>query len=109
MLWNLVKSLRPWAIVVAVVVWNVVGLMGIWLNGGTGRIRTMSSGFALVLDCGLLAACAMAVAISPTWQRFALRPGVDPSEPRSGLVFIALLASGLAVAALADTFHSTHT
>lgn len=96
-LWNLLKSLKVSSIVVSVVVWNAIGLVGIHLNGGAGPIRTPLSGLFMAFDCALLAAATATVAVSPAWQRRALRPGADVALARPGLWFMVALASFLAV------------
>ncbi|GAB6197538.1 hypothetical protein [Lysobacter xanthus] len=96
--WNLLKALKPASIVVVFVVWNAIGLCGVHLNGGAGRIRTPASGLLMAVDCVLLAAAAAAVALSPAWQRRALRPGADIASARPGLWFIVAIAGFLAIA-----------
>lgn len=93
MFWKLIKNLKPSAIVVAVLVWNAICLFGIWLNGGMGRIETLGAGIAMAVACGLLSVMAFLVATTSTWQRIALRPGTNPSEPRSALMFLGFLGA----------------
>jgi hypothetical protein len=106
-LWKVVKNLKPLAIVVAILVWNAICLVGIWLNGGLGRIETLGSGIAMAVACGLLSATAFLGATSSTWQRIALRPGADPNEPRSGLLFIGFLGAVLMVGGIISAIQST--
>lgn len=94
---NLLKSLKVSSIVVVIVVWNATGLLGIHLNGGAGPIRTPLSGVLMAFDCALLAVAAATVAVSPAWQRRALRPGADVTLARPGLWFIVILATFLAI------------
>ena len=96
-LWNLLKSLKLITIILFVVGWNAVCYVGMLLNGGAGRIVTLPSAIAMVVNCSLLAALAFATASFPTWQRVALRPNADPNTARPGLLFIGSLGVILAV------------
>jgi hypothetical protein len=108
MLWELLKSLKVKVIVVAVIVWNAVGFLGVWLNGGTGSVHTRAGGIAMSFDCALLAFAAFSTAFSDAWQGAALRPTADSSESRPGLMFIGFLGTVLAVSALLGTFLGGH-
>ena len=107
MFWKVVKNLKPSAIVIGIVVWNTICLVGIWLNGGMGRIETPGSAIAMIVACGLLSLSCFLVATMPSWQRIALRPGADPGEPRAGLVFLGVLAALLAGGGVLSAFFST--
>jgi hypothetical protein len=106
MLRKLLKSLKLKAIVVAVLVWNGLGLIGIWLNHGSGEIRTVAGGLTIALICSLLSYVAIATTRSGWWQSLALRPQADPDDARPGLFFIGLLGAILAAGALLSTFLS---
>lgn len=97
MFWKLIKTLKPVAIITAIVTWNVLCLTGIWLNGGMGKLETPGAVIAMVSACGLLSVMSFLVATSATWQRIALRPGSDPRDPRPALLFLSFLGAALAV------------
>jgi hypothetical protein len=106
-LWKVVKNLKPLAIIVAVLVWNAICLVGIWLNGGLGKIETLGTGIAMAVACALLSATAFLVATNSTWQRIALRPRADPNEPRSGLLFLGFLGAVLMIGGVFSAVQST--
>ena len=97
MLWNLVKSLRPIAIVAIVVIWNALCLIGIWLNGGMGRIATFPSAAAMTLACLSLAIFAFSAARFDAVQRVVLRANANPTLAYPGLFFLGLLGALLAL------------
>jgi hypothetical protein len=99
-LWDLVKSLRLITIAIFVIGWNVLCYLSMFLNGGAGRIVTISSAVAMTVTCVLLAGLAFTTAALPTWQRIALRPDADPAAARPGLLFIGFLGTVLALGGL---------
>ena len=109
MFWKLIKNLKPAAIVIAIVAWNAICLTGIWLNGGLGRIETFGAAIAMVVACALLSITSLLVAFSAKWQRIALRPGVDPGEPRSALLFLGFLGAVLMVDGLVSAIQTSPT
>jgi hypothetical protein len=100
MLWKLLKSLKVKAIVIALLVWNGVGFIGLWLNHGSGQMRTLAGSLTVAFTCALLSLVAFATALSEWWQTLALRPQADPGDARPGLLFIGVLGAILAVGGL---------
>ena len=97
MFWNLVKSLRPLAIVAIVVAWNALCLIGVWLNGGMGRVSTFGSAAVMTIACLSLAIFAFSAAQTGAVQRAVLRPNANPTVARPGLFFLGLMGVLLAL------------
>jgi len=108
MLWNLVKSIRPIAIVAIVVIWNALCLVGIWLNGGMGRVATFPSAAAMTLASLCLAAFAFSAACSGAVQRAVLRPNANPTSARSGLLFLGVLGTLLTLGSAFTAYGILH-
>ena len=108
MLWNLLKSIKPLAIVAIVVVWNALCLVGIWLNGGMGRIATFPSAAAMTLASLSLAIFAFSAARSGAVQRAVLRPNADPTLALPGLLFLGTLGAILALGSAITAYGILH-
>lgn len=97
MLLKLIKTFRPEIIFSFLIVWNVLIGIGIALNGGMGRIQTLSAAAAMAITCAGLSAFGFGTALSSSWQRILPRPEADSSQARPALILIGLIGAGLSI------------
>ena len=96
----LARGLKPSASIAAVVGWNVLCGIGIYLNGGLGRLKTVPSVLMMFVACTAMTIFALATVMSERWRRIVLRESADVDSVVSAMLFLALIATILALGAL---------
>jgi hypothetical protein len=92
--------IRKSVIITWLVVWNMLMGIGIWANGGLGRIHsTLAKEIAATALFGS-AGCVLAILLIPTVRDWALRPDAQFSSIQKQLWFHAALFSGMGLAML---------
>lgn len=97
MVWDLVKSVRPQALVAFLVSWNVLFFACIWLNEGAGRIRTLPAAAAMTFSCAAFAVLAFLAARPGALQRSILRTDASLAHVRPVFHWFSLICALLAV------------
>ena len=100
MKFQLSSFVRVRVMVLWVIAWNILLGIGVWMNGGLGRIRVSSAAWPMFLALAGSCAFCLALLFSRRTREWALRPGMDVEPIRLELAFMALLMGGLGVATL---------
>ncbi|MHC4248690.1 MAG: hypothetical protein ACYS9X_06130 [Planctomycetota bacterium] len=86
--------IKPSRLLVFVVVWNLIGGAGIYLNGGMGKFTDTRALAAWLVDFTLLCLCSVLLLASQTVRDRWCRPGADFGKAALGLVFVTVIGLG---------------
>jgi hypothetical protein len=87
-------------IVGAVVLWNLLNVTAIWLNGGWGTYREPAALFFLAGTCAFFAFGSLGIAFSAALQGLALAPSRRHEFSRIPFVALGVFLAGFAVTLL---------
>jgi len=102
MVLKLFTQLRPSFIIGFVVLWNILCLGGMQLNGGSGPIKTLPATALFFLAAALAATAGFGPLLSPRLRSLTLKNGVDLAQTRPGLILFGVIGSFLMLGAVVN-------
>jgi len=91
--------------IAAVVLWTINGLIGVWLNGGFGPLKTVQSALVFSLGGAILLTVMVGPLLSRTLNAMAFKPNADLKNMTSGLIFCGFVGFFLVMGGLWTAFH----
>ena len=90
--------------IAAVIVWNALLGVAIWLNGGLGKLKNPSALALSALACGSLAFFAFGAVVSPRIRGIVLKPAAPMTEVRGDLLLLGFIAGFLFIGCLVGLY-----
>ena len=96
----LFEYLRPRFMICFFIVWNAIFLVGIYLNGGTGSVKSVPAALVMSIALAGLVVFSFGSLLFGPIRRLVLRPEAQLSDAWPGLLVSGMIGSVLLVAAL---------